>query len=243
MRELLGPDDPHVKALLGAESPEQLATRLVSGSRVADVAERRRLYALDAAALATESDPLLAFARAVDGPARAIRKRWEDEVEGPTRAAHSLIAKARFKLDGTNTYPDATFTPRLSFGTVRGWREGEREVTPFTTLGGAFERHSGADPFALPPAWLGARDRLALETPFNFATDNDIIGGNSGSPVFNRAGEVVGLIFDGNIHSLGGDFGFDDAKNRAVAVDARAIAHTLEVIYGAQHLVKELVGK
>ena len=243
LRELLGPDDPTVKALLGAESPEQVATRLVSGTRLADVTERRRLYALDAAALATETDPLLAFARAVDGPARAIRKQWEDEVEGPTRASHSLIAKARFKLDGTNTYPDATFTPRLSFGTVRGWREGDREVTPFTTIGGAFDRHTGADPFALPASWLSARDRLALETPYNFATDNDIIGGNSGSPVFNRAGEVVGLIFDGNIHSLGGEFGFDAAKNRAVAVDARAITHTLDALYGARHLVKELTGK
>lgn len=243
LREVLGPDDPNVKALLGAESPEQVAVRLVGGTRLADPAERRRLYALDAAALSAEADAMLGFARAVDGAARAIRKTWEDEVEGPARSGQTRIAAARFKLEGTSVYPDATFTPRLSFGTVKGWSEAGRTVAPFTTIGGAFSRHTGADPFALPASWLAARDRLNPETPYNFATDNDIIGGNSGSPVFNRKGEVVGLIFDGNIHSLGGEFGFDPATNRAVAVDARAIVHALEVVHGASHLVRELRGK
>jgi len=243
LREELGVDDAAVKAILGDESPEQLATRLVKGTKLMDLKLRKRLYEGGAEAIAASKDPMIAFARLVDEPSRAIRKRVEDEVEAPAQKAHESIAAARFALDGTSTYPDATFSPRLSFGVVKGWTEGERVVTPFTTFGSAFERHTGSDPFALPKRWLTKRSSLVPTTPFNFCTNNDIIGGNSGSPVFNKDAEIVGLIFDGNIHSLGGDYGFDEALNRAVAVDARAIIHALTELYGAGALASELLGQ
>jgi hypothetical protein len=143
---------------------------------------------------------------------------------------------------GTSSYPDATFSPRISFGTVRGWREAGELLPSFTRLGGAFERATGRYPYALPKSWLDKQKQLDLSTPFNFVTDNDIVGGNSGSPVVNRQGELVGLVFDGNIHSLGGSYGFDISVNRMVAVDVRAIAHTLDVVYGQSRITGELSG-
>jgi hypothetical protein len=243
LREELGPDDPTVRAVLGRESPEQLAQRLVKGTKLADVKVRRKLWEGGQAAIEASGDPLIKLALLVDGESRSLRKRMEDEVEAIIERQHALIAEARFRFFGTSAYPDATFTPRLSFGTVKGWVEGERTIAPFTTIGGAFERHTGADPFALPKSWLTAKPRLDLAVPLNLSTDNDIIGGNSGSPMVNRKAEIVGLIFDGNIHSLGGDYGFDTALNRAVAVDSRGMMHTLEMIYRADALVKELRGR
>jgi hypothetical protein len=243
LREALGPDDPTVKAVLGKSSPEQLATRLVASTKLMDPAARKALYEGGAAALDASDDPMIALAKLVDAESRTLRKQAEDEVEAVIRRNHELIAAARFAIVGTSTYPDATFTPRVSYGTVKGWREGDRVIAPYTTFGSTFERHTGADPFALPESWLSAKARLDLSTPMNFATTNDIIGGNSGSPVINRDAEIVGLIFDGNIHSLGGDYGFDPALNRAVAVDSRAILHSLDKVYGATRLVNELRGR
>jgi hypothetical protein len=176
----------------------------------------------------------------VDPDARAVRKVWEQDIEASSKKAHEVIAEARFAVQGRTTYPDATFTLRLTYGQVKGWKEGTREVPPFTTFAGAFERATGRDPFALPEGWLRARDRLDLGTRFDFVTTNDIIGGNSGSPVVNRNAEIVGLIFDGNIHSLGGEYGFDPATNRAVAVHSDALLEALSRIYGAQRIVSEL---
>jgi V8-like Glu-specific endopeptidase len=243
MRELLGADDPIVREVLGKESPDQLAARLVKGSKLGDPKVRKQLYDGGADAIAKSNDPMIKLALLVDAPSRALRKQMEDEVESVTRKNHELIAAARFKVQGTNTYPDATFSPRLSFGTVKGWVEDGKTIAPYTTFGSTFERHSGADPFALPKSWLAAKGQVDLATPMNFVTTNDIIGGNSGSPVFNRDAEIVGLIFDGNIHSLGGDYGFDDTLNRAVAVDSRAILHALEKVYKVDRLVNELSGK
>ncbi len=243
MRELLGADDPIVKDVLGKESPDQFAARLVKGSKLGDPKVRKQLFDGGADAIAKSNDPMIKLALLVDAPSRALRKQMEDEVESVTRKNHELIAAARFKVQGTNTYPDATFSPRLSFGNVKGWVEDGKTVAPYTTFGSAFERHSGADPFALPKSWLAAQAQVDLATPMNFVTTNDIIGGNSGSPVFNRNAEIVGLIFDGNIHSLGGDYGFDDTLNRAVAVDSRAILHALEKVYKVDRLVNELSGK
>ena len=143
---------------------------------------------------------------------------------------------------GTSIYPDATFTLRLSYGTVKGWKEGGNDVTPFTTLGGTFDHATGVAPFKLPESWLKAKSALKLSTPFNFVTTNDIIGGNSGSPMVNRKGELVGLLFDGNIHTLGGAFGFDQTVNRAVAVDSAAILEAMDRVYGAGNLIKEIRG-
>jgi glutathione S-transferase len=191
--------------------------------------------------MADSDAAMIHLARLVDADARAIRKRFEDEVEAPLKKNGELLAKARFAVLGRTSYPDATFTLRLNYGRVAGWDEdATKKVGPFTTLGGAFDRATGRPPFDLPPSWLAAKNKLDLKTPLNFASTNDIIGGNSGSPVVNKDAAVVGLIFDGNIHSLGGDFGYDETKNRAVAVDSAAILEALAKIYKADRLVREL---
>jgi hypothetical protein len=188
---------------------------------------------------------MIKLALAVDADARALRKRYEDEIEGVHTAQYARIAKAVFAEKGDSVYPDATFTLRLAFGTVKGYEVDGKWVAPFTTIGGAFahaEAHGKKPPYALPPSWIKARDehRLRLDTPFNFVSTADIIGGNSGSPVVNRANEVVGLIFDGNIQSLVLDFVYDDRLARAVSVDSRAIVEALRSIYQAKGLVEEL---
>jgi hypothetical protein len=240
LRERLGADDPFVRKVLGQSSPAELAGRLVKGTALADVAARRALWEGGAAAVTASTDPMIELARRVDGDARAVRQQVEEQIEPPLKKGGEAIARARFALYGTSVYPDATFSPRVSYGRVRGWTEGARTVAPFTTLGGAFERATGREPFELPASWLAARGKLDLATPYNLCTDNDIIGGNSGSPLVDARGEVVGLVFDGNLHSLGGDYGFDERLNRTVAVDSRAILEALAKIYAADRLVKEL---
>jgi hypothetical protein len=240
MREQLGPDHAFVKKVLGKDAPDDLAERLVKGTRLRDVAARKALWEGGKKAVDASDDPFVKLVKLIDADARAIRKRFEDEIEAPLKKGGELLAKARFAAFGTSVYPDATFTLRLSYGQVKGWEENGQAVKPFTTIGGAFDRATGRPPFDLPPSWLAARKRLDARTPFNFVTTNDIIGGNSGSPVINKNAEVVGLIFDGNIHSLGGDYGFDERTNRAVAVDSRAILEALAKVYGAERLVKEL---
>jgi len=241
LRERLGADDPFVRKVLGAASPAELADRLVKGTALGDVAVRRSLWEGGAQAMAASTDTMIALARLVDADARAVRRQLEEEVEPPLKKAGEAIARARFALRGTSVYPDATFSPRVSYGKVRGWSEGARTVAPYTTLGGAFQRATGRDPFALPASFLAARGKLELATPYDLCTDNDIIGGNSGSPLIDARGEVVGLIFDGNRHSLGGDYGFDERLNRAVAVDSRAILEVLAKVYAADRLVQELM--
>lgn len=238
--EYLGVDDPLVQAALGRRSPGGLAARLVRATKLGEPAYRERLWEGGREAVEAADDALLALALRLEPAAQQARRRYEDEVEAVLAGAGERIARARFAVYGSKVYPDATFTLRLSFGAVRGWREGEREVRPFTTLDGLFARASGQAPFRLPPRWLEAQERVNLDTPFNFATDNDITGGNSGSPVLDARGRLVGLIFDGNIHSIGGDFWFDPALNRAVAVHPAAIVLALGEIYGAGHLLREL---
>ena len=240
LREALGPDDPFVKKVLGDKSPAKLAAELVDGTGLADVDFRRRLLDADPAAIAASNDPMIAFARNIDPDLRAVRQRYENDVAAQLTKYSGQIANAMFKIHGTSTYPDATFTLRISYGTVKGYRENGREIDPITRIGGAFERATGSDPFRLPDSWIAARAALDPAQPFNFATTNDIIGGNSGSPVLNKAGEVVGLIFDGNIQSLGGDFGFDPAVNRAVAVNVGALREALAKVYHADRVVDEL---
>ena len=242
LREALGPDHAFVKQVLGKASPEERARSLVLGSRLGTVSERRRLWQGGQAAVQSSRDPMIQLALAIDTEGRALRVRRENELDAVLVRNSELIARARFAVHGTGVYPDATGSPRLSFGTVRGWREPRTgELVPaFTRLGGIFARATERAPYALPATWLEKQRLLDLDTPFNFACDADIVGGNSGSPVLNRRGELVGLIFDGNLHSLGGAYGFDIATNRAVAVDARAIVHTLDVIYGARRLLTEI---
>ncbi len=242
MRELLGADSVFVKQILGKQSPEQLADALIDGSKLADPELRKTLWAGGKDAVVKSDDPFIKLALAVDADARALRKRYEKEVESVVQKNSELISAARFAKDGTNAYPDATFTLRLSYGEVKGWDEAGSKVTPFTNFAGAFARDTGADPFALPPSWHARKDKIDLNKPFDFVTTHDIIGGNSGSPMINRKGEIVGLIFDGNIHSLGGAFWFDPRYNRAVAVHSSAILEALDKIYGATDLTREIAG-
>jgi len=236
VREILGPDDPAVHKLLGMQSPEQLAASLVKGSKLGEVAVRKRL--LDGGP--SSSDPMIAFARLLDSEARPVRKQIEEDYEAVLDDAGGKIARAQFALYGNTAYPDATFTLRISYGAVQGWDEAGKSIAPLTRFSGLFERATGAEPFRLPARWLAAKDSLTASTVFDFATTNDIVGGNSGSPVIDRRGDVMGLAFDGNFQSLGGDFGYDPALNRSVAVSSVAIREALAKIYGATALLDEL---
>ncbi len=241
----LVPGDPMIERVLHGRTPEQAARELVEGSKLADVKVRKKLAEGGSQAIAQSDDPMIKLALAIDAEARAFRKVREEQVEGVEAAQYARIARAIFEDQGDSTYPDATFTLRLSFGTVKGYTVGAKTIPPYTTIGGAFEHareHGNKPPYELPPSWIAAKDekRLDPETPLNFVSTADIIGGNSGSPVVNRDNEVVGLIFDGNIQSLVLDFGYEDRYSRAVSVDSRAIMTALKVIYRAEDLVREL---
>ena len=240
LREMLGPDDPAVRKVLGKDSPKEIATSLVKGTQLKDVKLRKALFEGGKKAVDASNDPMIQLARKIDPDARAIRKHYEDDIESVEKKNQELIAKANFEIYGTSNYPDATFTARVSYGQVKGWIENGKPVNPITTMAGAFERNTGRDPFALPASWLAAKSKLNLGTPMNFCTDNDIIGGNSGSPMVNKNGEIIGLVFDGNIHSLGGEYGFDPALNRTVAVHSAALIEALGKIYGANRIIEEL---
>lgn len=242
MREWLGPDHPVVKRVFGRDDPDALARRFVDGSRLADPAIRMALFSGGQAAIDASDDPMIKLALLVDPESRALRRRMEDEVDGATDRAREAIAAARFKALGTSVYPDATFTLRFSYGAVEGWIEQGEPVTPFTTIGQAFERATGREPFRLPDSWLSAADELDMNTPLNFTSTLDITGGNSGSPIVDARGDIVGLAFDGNIHSISGDYWYDAARNRAIGVDVRAIRLALDKIYRAQALLAEIDG-
>ncbi|MFL5355724.1 S46 family peptidase [Archangium sp.] len=240
LREELGPDHPFVKKVLGNESPASLAARVVKGSTLADPKAREQLFTGGKAAITASTDPMIQLAALVDPDARAIRKVYEEQVEAVVRKNSELIAQAKFEVYGTGIYPDATGTLRLSFGAVKGYTEDGKQVEPITAMGGTFERHTGEEPFALPKTWLAAQKDLTATTPMNFVTTNDIIGGNSGSPVINKNREIVGLVFDGNIQSLGGDYGYDESVNRTVAVHSEALIEALKKVYKADRVLEEL---
>lgn len=247
--ETLGGDDPFVRALLDGKSPRARAEELVAGVSFRTPEARKRLVDGGAAALAEaiKVDPMLALVAKVDAEARAVRTRIEDELESLEREAYARIAAARFAAFGDRVYPDATFTLRLAFGPIKGYVEEDRAVPAFTTIGGAFERareRQGQAGFELPASWIAAKSRLKLDTPFNFVSTADIIGGNSGSPVVNIKAEVIGIIFDGNLQSLIADVQYgNDELGRAVAVDSRSILEALRVVYGADALADELTAK
>jgi hypothetical protein len=219
----------------------------VEGSKLADVKVRRVLAEGGKPAILASNDPMIKLALAIDADARAVRKTHEDEIEEVEATSYAQIARALFDEKGDAVYPDATFTLRLAFGVVKGYQLDQRTIPAYTTIGGAFDHakaHGNQPPYQLPKSWFAARDsgKLNLETPLNFVSTADIIGGNSGSPVVNRDNEIVGLIFDGNIQSLVLDFGYDDRLARAISVDSRAIALALRSIYHADRLVEELTG-
>jgi hypothetical protein len=191
-------------------------------------------------AVTASDDPMIRLALAIDPDARAVRARYESEVEAPLTRGYEKIADARFRVYGTGTYPDATFTLRITYGAVEGWEEKGEMIDPFTRTSRLFERATGQRPFMLPDSWKAAREDLDPDTPFNFVATTDITGGNSGSPIVAADGRLVGLAFDGNIHSIAGDYWFDPATNRTVGVDTAIMLEALQTVYGADYLVKEL---
>ena len=246
LAEQLGSSDPLVVKVLAGKSPVDRAAQLINGSKLKDVAVRKKLYEDGLPAITASKDPIVELALMVDAESRELRKVMENEVEEPRRQAYSQIAKVKFALEGTSTYPDATFTLRLSYGAVKGYEEAGKKVAPITTIAGLYERSKAQNnktPFDLPKLWEKKKANLDLTTPFNFVSTADIIGGNSGSPVVNKAGEVVGLIFDGNIQSLVLDFAYSDDQARAVSVCSQAIIEALRKVYEAGGLADELQGK
>lgn len=245
MAERLGGDHPYVVAALAGKSPAVRAEECILGSKLIDVEERRRLAEGGAEALKASGDPLIALVQSLDAPARELRIRYENEVSSVQDEAYGKIAAARFAVFGDGVYPDATFTLRLSYGAIRGYTQGDATIAPFTQFGGVFEKareRAGEDWYTLPESWSKAAETLDMSTPFNFVSTHDIIGGNSGSPVIDAEGEVVGLIFDGNIQSLIGNYAYSDAQARSVSVDSRGIIGSLDQVYGAKRIVAELRG-
>jgi hypothetical protein len=240
--EKFGAADPMVKKVFSGKSPRARAAELVNGTKLKDVAFRKMLYAKNTAALQSAHDPMLDLARMIEAPAREVRQSYEAQEEIKNQA-YSEIANARFAVEGTSTYPDATFTLRVSYGVVRGYKEDGKQIAPFTTFAGLYQRsfeHGNKEPFDLPQRWIDRKGRLNPNTRFNFVSDADIIGGNSGSPVVNKANEFVGIIFDGNIQSLVLDCIFSDKQARAVSVDSAAISEALRKVYDADALADEL---
>lgn len=243
MQEELGPSNNIVRMALNGQSPAERAHELVSKTSLLNVSVRKLLATGGRRAIDTSYDPMIKLARQVDAAARAVRKQLEDTVQEPQKQAYAQIAKVSFAVNGTSVYPDATFTLRLAFGTVSGYKQNNQNIPAWTTMAGAFQHeknHGGKDPYQLPKAWHDAKDAIDGTTPFNFVSTADIIGGNSGSPVVNRDGKLVGLIFDGNIQSLTADFAYSDVQSRSVSVDVRAMTEALEKIYKVDGLVKEL---
>ena len=237
-----GADDPLVKKVLAGKAPGARAAELVTGTKLKDVAFRKKLYAGDITAIKGANDPMLNLALLIDPTARAARKLF-DANEETRQQAYGQIAKARFAIEGTSTYPDATFTLRISYGTVSGYEENGKQVPAFTDFAGLYTRaveHENRPPFDLPQRWIDRKSQLSLGTNFDFVCDADIIGGNSGSPVVNRAGEFVGIIFDGNIESLVLDYIYDNKQARAVSVDSAAISEALRKVYDAGALADEI---
>ncbi len=245
MTELLGGKDPTVIKALAGKSPRQRADELIRGSGLADVTVRKRVAGAGKDGISASADPLIQLVRSLDDENRALRKRYEEEVDAREKSAYAKIAAAKFAKYGEDQYPDATFTLRLSYGAVKGYPQGGKQVAPFTNFAGLYaraEERGNVYPFEVPKRWLDAKSKLNMNTPFNFVASCDIIGGNSGSPTINRAGEVVGLIFDGNIESLVGNLIFDETYNRSVSVDSRAMIESLRLVYGMEKLADEIAG-
>jgi hypothetical protein len=239
----LGASDPLAQKVLAGKSPRDRAVELVNGTKVREVAFRQRLYAGGAAAVAAANDPMIELARLVDADARALRQVAEAQGE-VCQQAHAVMVRARHALLGSAGYPDATFTLRLSFGVVKGYEEDGKSVPAFTTFGGLYRRAAemkNRPPFDLPPLWEKRKRYLDLATPMDFVSTCDLIGGNSGSPVVNRAGEYVGIIFDGNLQSLPWDELYSDQQGRSISVHSAAILEALSKVYRATDLARELV--
>ena len=245
MQDALGKDNPDVQKVLQGKTPADAAKDLIANTKLDDVAVRKQLYEGGQAAIDASTDPLIVIMRAIDPTARATRKEFEDKIDSVVRRDGTQVAKARFAQSGFAQPPDATFTLRLSYGVVKGYQENGKAIPFATNMGGAFEHaaaHNNQSPYNLPESWMKSKANLDLKTPLNFVFTADIIGGNSGSPSVNKKGEVVGIIFDGNIQSLPWNFAYSDVQGRSVSVDSRGIQEALRKIYGATGLADELLG-
>lgn len=242
LREYLTVDARGTKIFLAKQSPENLSRQLAA-SRLADPQLRKKLWDGGLKAVESSNDPMIRYILASDATSRSIRTQYENRVTGPTDRAAEKIARARFAIYGTSIYPDATFSLRLSYGKIEGWTDNGHTVGPFTRFAGLWERATGNYPFNLAPRWQHAQGKVNPNTIFDFVADTDVVGGNSGSPVIDAKGEVIGAVFDGNIESLGGAFGFNDKVNRTVAVSTAAITQALSRVYGNEVLVAELLAK
>lgn len=243
MLKQLGADHALVKSILAGQTPAARAAELVAGTKLGDPAARKALFAGGKAAVEASTDPFIALAKLVDPRSRELRTKYDNEVLGVERDAYARIAQAVFATQGDSAYPDGTFTLRLSYGQVKGYTENGQQISPFTEFRGLYVRgdqHKQQPPYKVPDSWMKARGAVKPTTPFDFVSTNDIVGGNSGSPVINAVGELVGLIFDGNIQSLPGYFVYDGSVNRAVSVDSRGMLEALKVVYKADAIVAEL---
>lgn len=240
LQQELGGENPVVSEALGGRSPEAAAKHYVSTSKLKDVAERK-LLAKSVDAVRSSRDGMIQLARILDRPARLYRQRYEDEIEARLTAAAPKIARARFAVRGAADYPDATFTLRLTFGGVRGYKNAAGQAVPFnTTFDGLYKRATGKEPFKLPASWVRRKPALRLDTPFNFVSTADTHGGNSGSPTLNTKGEVVGILFDGNLEGLPNNFVFTDEQARSIHVSSQGILEALRKVYRADRVVNEL---
>lgn len=240
--EQRGFDDPVCQKILAGKSPADRAAELISGTELLSVEARKKIAAGGIQAINDSKDPMIMLAKIVNPPIRRIRS-ITDQLDEQDKQAYALIAEAKFATQGTSAYPDATFTLRLAFGPVKGYEQDGQQIPAWTNVGGAFEhekQHEGQADYKLPESWKKAESKLSKTTPFNFVSTADIIGGNSGSPVVNKAGELVGLIFDGNVQSLSGNYVYTDKQARSVSVHSSAIREALQVVYGADNIVKEL---
>lgn len=245
MQDALGKDNADVEKFLQGKTTADAAKDLIANTKLEDVALRKQLYEGGKAAVDASTDPMIVAMRAIEPDARSVRKEFDDKVDSVVRRDGTVIAKARFAQSGFAQPPDATFTLRLSYGAVKGYEQDGKHLSFDTMMGGAYEHaaaHDNKPPYNLPESWINSKPKLDLKTPLNFVSTADIIGGNSGSPTVNKKGEVVGIIFDGNIQSLAWNFSFDDVQGRAVSVDSRAIQEALRKIYGATALADELMG-
>lgn len=239
----LGPVHPVIRKVVGDSTPEEVAQKAVAGTRLGDLAVRQKLAEGGAAAIAAAHDPMIELMQQFEPLWREARDRTDREIDGVTRLAGAKIAETFFAVNGRDVYPDATFSLRISYAPVKGYEDNGVALPWATKLGGYFERsakYGGKEPFDLPPALVKAKDKIDPNTPADFVTTHDIIGGNSGSPVVNRNGEFVGIVFDGNLQNIPNRFVYTDKEARAICVDARAILETLRKVYPAAHLAKEL---
>ncbi|HYC75310.1 S46 family peptidase [Brevundimonas sp.] len=239
-REWLTVDDPRVRGLLGRESPEGLSARLVEGTTLADPAVRRALWEGGLAAVEASEDPLIRYLLSIQDETRAIRSEWETRVQAPTDRASEQLAALRFRAYGDSVYPDATGTLRLTYGKIEGSDVPGQRWGPFTTFAGLWDRATGAPPFDVAPKLLAARDRIDGDTVMNMTLSSDTIGGSSGSPVVNEAGEILGANFDSTVLTQRNAYGYDPNVNRSVIVTTGAVTAALRDVYGMERLVEEL---